>query len=1575
MAKIYTGKTFGRVDGIYEDPDTSKNRIFIDSYAYSFDTLAPIFGQQWYFQNRGSGYTDYQPGQAPRNWVPMTFAKGSLQGNAWSDSANSVYGMFGYYELWGVSLDYDLYPPVRLWRTEGLRQNNLVQIGSGTTSDQYGAWWFGPDMTEAAYGLTTQDVVHYHVHCWEQVENYNESLNWTWGTDGTGASLVLVTYRGMPDSSSYNHTVNRGHSSLATGAPRLSGFSPYAPAPYGSIDLTGQNGLQINDHTSFNFGSGDFTIEFWFYPTSFTGHICILGIGNHDNGGAVVTIYNSKIYCYIQNVGNIFNETHTKTLTLNTWIHFAWVKRNGRHFMYVDGQRDGRDTLGYYTGSHTTNGSGIRVGRIADNRTTFTDFRGYIAGLRIIKGFGYYIGPFDRPNMPPSIDGTIRRYNSLTNNVDVLTSSTGILGTYNPSLTSLLLVAENTSDILPTEHGLSGGTFINVSGANVTGINSPTGRWQITTNSYTINTLGFTYNIGPPPTGSITSQLSFTATEYRSWGLEPERSGTRPSFGTRATVTHGYNRPTGNNLTTPGQSMPFKSSLSWGKFNFFMGTDTNSVWYLGMEAEPTTAYYRYDIRRYLSVHKTEIEQQLAVNIGPANVDAETGQTPLTNTIPFLPSNIRKASSNRYVIYSSHMAFPPTFSTAPITTGTLDFMVVGGGGGSGSDMGGGGGGGGYRSSTGTSATLTAANNWTSTTILSGGGAPLEPKLPIYANNYIGYQVTVGAAGTGAPAGTGQVAGSNGGFSQFGGIISRGGSGGSSTHSGGAVSNSAYNNPVGGSGGGASGGRDSDASTPTGWKQGLGTPGQGYEGAESGRQWYPGGGGGAGSRGKSHKIWAGEDFSDANWVKSNVSITTNIADFLAPDGTQTADKYTINAAGAYMYWGAMQYWTWAPHNPPLPGYSGTNGPHEVPWTFSLWVRAITTSSVALQMYGHNSINQIHYDARVLVGPGQVVPGMLGATVAYFTELSTSTWSRICCTCAPRYPDSGETLALYISTYPNVQPSGEFAIWGAQVERGPPTPYLPGKRSSGGIGIENNILGPSYFWAGGGGGSGYSEPGGDGGLGGGGGGAVGSPTGGSGGAGLNPGAAGAAGPTNAQAQVRGGAGGTNTGGGGGGSSHYNTTNAGANGGSGIVVIKYPDAYTINGGTGLTFSTSISGAFKITQFTAGTGIINFNTTPNVQQRVYDPYQIIWDPTANGSTGSIAVRETRTIYPAPPWNYYNPPTASSHNEQGYNSYWIKPHQFVKAGVVYITMAPCDKWVLNSSQGGQTRFATYKQRQWVTFTTTPGNDDHILTFHSVYAFSTFSDFPLSWVPFNDAGDRIVTFAGNGVTVNFFNTSTYTASSWSWETVGGINYVTLNFATSHGLTAGTKITTFGALLTTNPPNGGYVVLDTPSSTSLRYIVDSNTTGTPDGVPGGAITMRIGWRAGLTVPIRARGYCVDRLKRLWVGVKLDAAGEMEIHLIKDNIPNNVTLVLSAPMPGTTNKYQYAGSPITTTLNVNAYDIEGNRMSALLTLTITGLAMTFSGGATSVTITTSAVADTAVAVTIVGAGTTGIKVTSQI
>jgi hypothetical protein len=68
-------------------------------------------------------------------------------------------------------------------------------------------------------------------------------------------------------------------------------------------------------------------------------------------------------------------------------------------------------------------------------------------------------------------------------------------------------------------------------------------------------------------------------------------------------------------------------------------------------------------------------------------------------------------------------------------------------------------------------------------------------------------------------------------------------------------------------------------------------------------------------------------------------------------------------------------------------------------------------------------------------------------------------------------------------------------------------------------------------------------------------------------------------------------NTGGGGsGGSSANASVRVGGNGGSGVVILRYPGGRTITIGAGLTATTATVGSDKVTTITAGTGNVSWS-------------------------------------------------------------------------------------------------------------------------------------------------------------------------------------------------------------------------------------------------------------------------------------------------------------------------------------------------------------------------------------------------
>jgi hypothetical protein len=178
------------------------------------------------------------------------------------------------------------------------------------------------------------------------------------------------------------------------------------------------------------------------------------------------------------------------------------------------------------------------------------------------------------------------------------------------------------------------------------------------------------------------------------------------------------------------------------------------------------------------------------------------------------------------------------------------------------------------------------------------------------------------------------------------------------------------------------------------------------------------------------------------------------------------------------------------------------------------------------------------------------------------------------------------------------------------------------SGGVGVVNAILGPSYYWGGGGGGSGYDNQfGGWGGLGGGGGGA-GNAGGGTGGkSALVDGSNGEVG-----GNTHGGNGGTNTGGGGGAGAW--SSGLGGKGGSGIVVIRYLQGTSGSSGSnlgsalkrwknifvgdlsvntinGLPYGSGGGGAASIVYSTGGSAIVNSSIVSNMIPSITNTYSL----------------------------------------------------------------------------------------------------------------------------------------------------------------------------------------------------------------------------------------------------------------------------------------------------------------------------------------------------------------------------------
>ena len=212
------------------------------------------------------------------------------------------------------------------------------------------------------------------------------------GEGANGSTTIL-------DSSNNNFSVSAADNAQIINTVETP-FSPAVPSDgVLAFDGTGDY-LTVPDNNNFEFGSDDFTIEYWAYFNNLADQVNVV---KRDRTSNIYTPFfigpfpsgELRFYSSSNNSSwDIASDARFGNLTTNTWYHIA-VVRNGSGFTgYVDG-------IGTFlvtsSASLLNNSDPVVVGSDTNNTS---GFNGYISNLRITKGVARYTANFTPPTQP-----------------------------------------------------------------------------------------------------------------------------------------------------------------------------------------------------------------------------------------------------------------------------------------------------------------------------------------------------------------------------------------------------------------------------------------------------------------------------------------------------------------------------------------------------------------------------------------------------------------------------------------------------------------------------------------------------------------------------------------------------------------------------------------------------------------------------------------------------------------------------------------------------------------------------------------------------------------------------------------------------------------------------------------------------------------------------------------------------------------------------------------------------------------------------------------------------------------------
>jgi hypothetical protein len=315
-----------------------------------------------------------------------------------------------------------------------------------------------------------------------------------------------------------------------TSAPSVQRFNPFGTSTAYSTATIGGSGyfdgtgdyLSVNNSTAFDFGTGDFTIECYVYPTAVQDNFTMIAATDSPNlYWGFGTIGSGGMSMYGGSSGTDIYSGTASNPQLNAWSHLVWQRGSGVVSMYLNGTR-------VYNAAYTTDlGTTTTTMYIGESPTNYPgqyELVGYLSGFRVTKSAVYSGTTITIPTAPlPVVANTSLLCNfqnaaiydnAMMNNLETVGNAQISTSVVKYGTGSMYF--DGSGDYLQGPHTTNAefgkgdftvefwayivsqsGTYTGVVGQWIAGGSASDNSWNISLNEYnTTNKLGISYSDG-----------------------------------------------------------------------------------------------------------------------------------------------------------------------------------------------------------------------------------------------------------------------------------------------------------------------------------------------------------------------------------------------------------------------------------------------------------------------------------------------------------------------------------------------------------------------------------------------------------------------------------------------------------------------------------------------------------------------------------------------------------------------------------------------------------------------------------------------------------------------------------------------------------------------------------------------------------------------------------------------------------------------------------------------------------------------------------------------------------------------